>query len=247
MKVLRRVARSGRTVVCTIHQPSAGIFFAFDRLLLLAPGGHQVYFGPLGRHAQALVLYLEGLPRVGRIPPATNPGSWMLSVLEGSAGGGGEGVEEEEESAVLRSGGTPHAQSAGEGAALSPERFAELYTRSALAAENEAALAGFTRSVPPPSAAPEAVVVVAAPALQPGVEEGRGVSGTTTTPTPTAHPLPEGKRTAVSRTLLAQLWLVYVRANVDYSRNTELLTVRLGVNVFLGEWGEQRRLTPAPP
>jgi ABC-type multidrug transport system ATPase subunit len=48
MKALRRVARAGRAVVVSLHQPSADIFFSFSSLLLLAPGGYLVYFGPVG-------------------------------------------------------------------------------------------------------------------------------------------------------------------------------------------------------
>lgn len=46
MRVLRKIASTGRTVVCTIHQPSSDVFFEFDRCLLLAPGGKTVFFGP---------------------------------------------------------------------------------------------------------------------------------------------------------------------------------------------------------
>lgn len=46
MSVVRAVADSGRTVVCTIHQPSAAIFGRFDDLLLLQRGGCVVYNGP---------------------------------------------------------------------------------------------------------------------------------------------------------------------------------------------------------
>lgn len=65
-------------------------------MLLLSPGGHQVYFGPLGHHSAAFVDYLHAIPGVPRLPPGTNPASWMLTVLEGSHaaqsdGGNGNG------------------------------------------------------------------------------------------------------------------------------------------------------------
>ena len=51
MKVLRRLADSGKTVFCTIHQPSVDIFREFDSLLMVARdkgdnAGMLVYFGP---------------------------------------------------------------------------------------------------------------------------------------------------------------------------------------------------------
>ena len=36
MEILRDLARSGRTIVSTIHQPNSDIFEMFDRLMLLA-------------------------------------------------------------------------------------------------------------------------------------------------------------------------------------------------------------------
>jgi ABC-type multidrug transport system ATPase subunit len=45
---IKRVAASGRSIVCTIHQPSTIIFSAFDALLLLQRGGQTVFFGNLG-------------------------------------------------------------------------------------------------------------------------------------------------------------------------------------------------------
>jgi len=46
MKAVDQVAKSGRTVICTIHQPSAEIFSFFNKLILLKRGGQLVFFGP---------------------------------------------------------------------------------------------------------------------------------------------------------------------------------------------------------
>ena len=84
MRVVRRIARSGRAVICTIHQPSAELFYLFDRLVLLAPGGHQIFFGDLGKRCRRFIPYIESIPRVTPCPPRCNPASWMLE--EGGVG-----------------------------------------------------------------------------------------------------------------------------------------------------------------
>jgi ABC-type multidrug transport system ATPase subunit len=42
---LKNLAKSGHTVVTTIHQPSSSMFLMFDNVLLLAEGGWVVYSG----------------------------------------------------------------------------------------------------------------------------------------------------------------------------------------------------------
>jgi ABC-type multidrug transport system ATPase subunit len=64
IRCIKRVASTGRTVVCTIHQPSTSIFNAFDNLLLLKKGGQTVYFGPLGENSSELINYFQGIPGV---------------------------------------------------------------------------------------------------------------------------------------------------------------------------------------
>ncbi|GAB9477904.1 hypothetical protein Gpo141_00015092, partial [Globisporangium polare] len=59
MDGVRKVANTGRTVVCTIHQPSSEVFFLFDSLLLLKRGGETVFFGDLGQDCRNLVEYFE--------------------------------------------------------------------------------------------------------------------------------------------------------------------------------------------
>ena len=81
MRVVRRIARSGRAVICTIHQPSAELFYLFDRLVLLASGGYQVFFGDLGTRSRRFVRYMQAAPGVSPIPPRYNPASWMLEQL----------------------------------------------------------------------------------------------------------------------------------------------------------------------
>eukprot|EP00644_Phytophthora_capsici_P008634 jgi/Phyca11/7576/fgenesh1_pm.PHYCAscaffold_20_\ len=81
MDGVRKVADSGRTVLCTIHQPSADVFHLFDSLLLLKRGGETVYFGDLGHECSALINYFEAIPNVQKIANGYNPATWMLEVI----------------------------------------------------------------------------------------------------------------------------------------------------------------------
>ncbi|KAF5456683.1 hypothetical protein F2P56_026134 [Juglans regia] len=80
MRAVRNTVDTGRTVVCTIHQPSIDIFDAFDELLLLKVGGEQIYAGPLGCHSSHLIKYFEELNGVPNIRDGYNPATWMLEV-----------------------------------------------------------------------------------------------------------------------------------------------------------------------
>ncbi|KAJ0412034.1 hypothetical protein ATCC90586_004580 [Pythium insidiosum] len=81
MDGVRKVANTGRTIVCTIHQPSAEVFQVFDSLLLLKRGGEMVYFGELGSDAMKMIEYFQALPSVEPIQPGYNPATWMLEVI----------------------------------------------------------------------------------------------------------------------------------------------------------------------
>ncbi|KAM4111355.1 hypothetical protein ACJW30_05G061000 [Castanea mollissima] len=78
MRTVRNTVDTGRTVVCTIHQPSIDIFEAFDELFLMKRGGHEIYVGPLGPHSCHLINYFEGIKGVNRIKDGYNPATWML-------------------------------------------------------------------------------------------------------------------------------------------------------------------------
>lgn len=78
MRTVRNTVDTGRTVVCTIHQPSIDIFESFDELLLMKRGGQVIYAGPLGRHSQKIIEYFETVPGVPRIKEKYNPATWML-------------------------------------------------------------------------------------------------------------------------------------------------------------------------
>ncbi|KAK4835862.1 hypothetical protein QYF36_015451 [Acer negundo] len=85
MRAVKNVADTGRTIVCTIHQPSIDIFEAFDELILLKSGGRMIYSGPLGKHSSSVIEYFEGIAGVQKIKDNYNPATWMLDVTSTSA------------------------------------------------------------------------------------------------------------------------------------------------------------------
>uniref|UniRef100_K4AIA6 ABC transporter domain-containing protein n=1 Tax=Setaria italica TaxID=4555 RepID=K4AIA6_SETIT len=80
MRTVRNTVDTGRTVVCTIHQPSIDIFEAFDELLLLKRGGRVIYGGSLGVNSIDMIGYFQSIPGVPCIPEGYNPATWMLQV-----------------------------------------------------------------------------------------------------------------------------------------------------------------------
>jgi energy-coupling factor transporter ATP-binding protein EcfA2 len=84
MRAVKNVADTGRTVVCTIHQPSIEIFEAFDELMLMKRGGQLIYAGPLGHLSCEIIRYFQAIPGVPRIKDNYNPSTWMLEVTSTS-------------------------------------------------------------------------------------------------------------------------------------------------------------------
>ncbi|CAI7919221.1 unnamed protein product [Closterium sp. NIES-54] len=80
MRTVRNTVDTGRTVVCTIHQPSIDIFEAFDELLLMKRGGEVIYMGPLGVDSRLMIDYFQAIPGVPPIPAGYNPATWMLDI-----------------------------------------------------------------------------------------------------------------------------------------------------------------------
>ncbi|GAX74481.1 hypothetical protein CEUSTIGMA_g1930.t1 [Chlamydomonas eustigma] len=80
MRAVRNTVNTGRTVVCTIHQPSIDIFDAFDELLLLKRGGRTIFHGQIGTRAALLVEYFQSIPGVRPCANGINPATWMLEI-----------------------------------------------------------------------------------------------------------------------------------------------------------------------
>ena len=69
---LYQLSESQRTICCTIHQPSIGVFQRFDKLLLLSDG-HPLYFGPVSncrKHFESFGFFIN----------YPNPAEYVLSV-----------------------------------------------------------------------------------------------------------------------------------------------------------------------
>ena len=74
MKLLSKLASSGRTIIQTIHQPNSDIFSMFDRLMLLAQG-KTLYFNDANRS-------VEYFAKIGyQIPELSNPADYFMSIM----------------------------------------------------------------------------------------------------------------------------------------------------------------------
>ncbi|XP_046962539.1 ATP-binding cassette sub-family G member 1-like [Vanessa cardui] len=76
--LLRLLSRQGRTIICTIHQPSASLFSLFDRVYVLARG--------LCCYQGAAPLLVPFCAEIGHICPTThNPADFILETLVGNS------------------------------------------------------------------------------------------------------------------------------------------------------------------
>eukprot|EP01133_Synstelium_polycarpum_P007883 gene7883-9254_t len=80
---IKRIASSGRSIICTVHQPSTSIFKQFDHLLLLKRGGQQAYFGEIGHNADVLLSYFADAGLT--CDPYTNPADFILDLADSSS------------------------------------------------------------------------------------------------------------------------------------------------------------------
>lgn len=81
--LLRKLCNDGKTILVTIHQPSAKLFSIFDNVLLLGEEGRLLYFGGIGNESSKLIEYFErnGAPRC---ESGQNPAEWVFDVTKGS-------------------------------------------------------------------------------------------------------------------------------------------------------------------
>ncbi|XP_034196854.1 ABC transporter G family member 22-like isoform X4 [Prunus dulcis] len=77
LQMLHIIAKAGKTVVTTIHQPSSRIFNKFDKLILLG-GGSSLYFGK----ASEAMMYFSSIGCAPLI--AMNPADFLIDLANGN-------------------------------------------------------------------------------------------------------------------------------------------------------------------
>lgn len=75
---LRALARSGRTVVASVHQPRSEVWTQVDDVVLLAAGGRVVYAGDKA----GIVGWVDGA-RGAQMPDWWNPADWIVDAVCG--------------------------------------------------------------------------------------------------------------------------------------------------------------------
>uniref|UniRef100_A0A0E0MMX0 ABC transporter domain-containing protein n=1 Tax=Oryza punctata TaxID=4537 RepID=A0A0E0MMX0_ORYPU len=78
IRAVKNISKTGRTVVCTIHQPSTEIFEAFDELILMKSGGKVIYSGPIGERSS------KKISGVSKVKSNCNPATWMMDITSTS-------------------------------------------------------------------------------------------------------------------------------------------------------------------
>ncbi|NXW93513.1 ABCG2 protein, partial [Alopecoenas beccarii] len=124
--LLKRMAKQGKTIIFSIHQPRYSIFRLFDNLTLLA-AGRVLYHGP----AQHAMQYFQSIGY--ECEPYNNPADFFLDVINGDSTAVAVSKADETDTA-------DNTEEHSEYAKTVAERLAEKYSNSAYYQETKAAL-----------------------------------------------------------------------------------------------------------